>query len=130
MYVYFLGTTMIIDYPKNSETCPSCLQSFFKPPYLPQHGNVSTRLTTDQSDKQKNNNKHRSGTFCPNLSPLELPDSSNNTRRKSETNAKHSLLSPYTVSYSSEMLQLKNSLRGKKSGWEEQVVTACNGFID
>ena len=33
-------------------------------------------------------------------------------------------------SYSSEMLQLKNSLRGKKSGWEEQVVTACNGFID
>ena len=82
------------------------------------------------SDKQRKNNKHRSGPFCPNLSPLELPGSPNNTRRKSETNAKHSLLSPYTVSYSSEMLQLKNSLRGKKSGWEEQVVTACNGFID
>ena len=129
MYVYFLGTTMIIDHPKHSETSPSCPQSFFKPSCLPIHGNVSTRLTTDQSDQRKNN-KQRSGPFCPNLSPLELPGSPNNTRRKSETNAKHSLLSPYTVSYSSEMLQLKNSLRGKKSGWEEQVVTACNGFID
>ena len=102
--------------PKHSETCPSCPQSFFKPSCLPQHG------WPQISDKQRKNNKHRSGPFCPNLSPLELPGSSNNTRRKSETNAKHSLLSPYTVSYSSEMLQLKNSLRGKKSAWKEQVV--------
>ena len=115
--------------PKHSETSPSCPQSFFKPSCLPQHG------WPQISDKQRKNNKHRSGPFCPNLSPLELPGSPNNTRRKSETNAKHRLLSPYTVKLQLRDIATKKQFERKKislggTSCDRLQVAVCNGFID